>query len=263
MYKQKHLTIISGGKQLVLSVDSILYILMSEKVSEVHIFDGTVYKTRMKLNEFESLLDDRQFIKIHRGCLVAVRAIHNITDKIELSNGEKMIYTLRKKNQIIEQFRIKQEAIIHTLHSDGVPLSAEDYRNHYSCFDTLPIAFTDIELVFNGEKRAVDWIFRYANSVLADLEKIPLERLLGNSFASLFANMDSKWLRAYERVVLYGETMEIVDYSPEIDVHLKIICFPTFQGHCGCILFDVSKLKADSNGADVQKALAMHFANYN
>ncbi len=257
MYKQSHLTIISGGKQIVLSVERVLYILMLEKVSEVHLIDGVIYRTRMKLTEFENILDDRLFVKIHRGCLVAVKAIHSITDKIELNNGETLIYTLRKKKQIIEQFRIKQEAIIRGLRLDETPHSAEDYRNHYSCFDALPIAFTDIELVFNREKRAVDWIFRYANPALADLEKIPLKKLLGSSFASLFANMDPKWLRVYERVVLYGETMEIIDYSPEIDTHLKIICFPTFQGHCGCILFDVTKLKFDPHSSDAQKALLL------
>ena len=51
---------------------------------------------------------------------------------------------------------------------------------------------TDIEMVFDEEKRAVDWIFRYGNPELARLEKLPLDRLIGNSFGSLFSNMDSK-----------------------------------------------------------------------
>ena len=73
---------------------------------------------------------------------------------------------------------------------------------------------------------------------LATLEKTPLEQLIDHSFGSIFPNMDAKWLRVYERTALYGETLEITDYSPEIDTELKIICFPTFPGHCGCMLFD-------------------------
>ena len=42
--------------------------------------------------------------------------------------------------------------------------------------------------------------------------------------------MDAKWLRVYERTALYGETLEITDYSPEIDTELKIVRFPTFPG---------------------------------
>ena len=103
----------------------------------------------------------------------------------------------------------------------------------------MPFAFTDIEMVFDEERRAVDWIFRYANPALAKLEKLPLESLIDHSFGSLFANMDAKWLRSYERAVLYGEMLEIFDYSPEVDTYLKVTCFPTFAGHCGCILFNV------------------------
>ena len=77
-------------------------------------------------------------------------------------------------------------------------------------------------------------------------KKLPLDKMIGSSFSSLFFNMDSKWLQSYERATLYGETLEIMDYSPEIDTNLKIICFPTFPGHCGCILFNADKMKTIS-----------------
>ena len=130
--------------------------------------------------------------------------------------------------------------------SEKAPLTAEEYRKYYKICDALPFAFTDIEMVFNEEKKAVDWIFRYGNEALATLEKLPLDKMIGNSFSSLFSNMDAKWLQVYERATLYGETLEIMDYSPEIDTNLKIICFPTFPGHCGCILFNADKMKSIS-----------------
>lgn len=77
-------------------------------------------------------------------------------------------------------------------------------------------------------------------------KKLPLDKMIGNSFSSLFSNMDTKWLHVYERATLYGETLEIMDYSPEIDTNLKIICFPTFPGHCGCILFNADQMKSIS-----------------
>ena len=127
-----------------------------------------------------------------------------------------------------------------------LPFTPEEYRSYYKICDTFPFAFTDIEMVFNEEKKAVDWIFRYGNEALAALEKLPLDKMIGSSFSSLFSNMDSKWLQSYERATLYGETLEIMDYSPEIDTNLKIICFPTFPGHCGCILFNADKMKTIS-----------------
>ncbi|MGN1466678.1 MAG: LytR/AlgR family response regulator transcription factor [Ruminococcus sp.] len=258
MQESKHITVISNGRKIVLSVSTILYVLMINKIVEIHISGGKIYQTRMSLSELEEKLGDG-FIKVHRGCLVSVMAIHDISDNINLNNGESLMYTIRKKNQIIEQFRSKQKSIISSFKKDGIPTTEEEYRKHYSSFENFPFAFTDIEMIFNEESHAVDWIFRYGNPALAKLEKLSLEQLIGNSFGSLFSNMDSKWLRSYERATLYGEMLEIIDYSPEIDTYLKVICFPTFKGHCGCILFDISQIKFTKNSNDAEKALMLYF----
>ena len=258
LQKAKYITIISNKKKVVLNVSTILYVLMMGNNADIHVSGGAVYKTRMTFREIEEKLGDG-FIKIHRGGIVSAMAIHDITDKINLSNGESLIYTQRKKNQIIEQFHSKQKRIISSFSHAGIPVTDEEYRSHYSSFENLPFAFTDIEMIFNEKRHAVDWIFRYGNPALAKLEKMPLELLIGSSFGSLFSNMDSKWLRSYERATLYGETLEIIDYSPEIDTYLKVICFPTFKGHCGCILFNISEIKFTKNSSDAEKALMLYF----
>lgn len=258
LQKAKYITIISNNKKVVLNVSTILYVLMMGNNADIHVSGGTVYKTRMTFREIEENLGDG-FIKIHRGGIVSAMAIHDITDKINLSNGESLIYTQRKKNQIIEQLHAKQKRIIGSFSHAGIPVTDEEYRSHYSSFENLPFAFTDIEMIFNEKRQAVDWIFRYGNPALSKLEKMPLERLIGSSFGSLFFNMDSKWLRSYERATLYGETLEIIDYSPEIDTYLKVICFPTFKGHCGCILFNILEIKFTKNSSDAEKALMLYF----
>ena len=258
LQETKYITIISNNKKVVLNVSTILYVLMMGNNADIHVSGGTVYKTRMTLREIVEKLGDG-FIKIHRGGIVSAMAIHDITDKINLSNGESLIYTQRMKNQIIEQFHAKQKFIISSFSHAGIPVTDEEYRRHYSSFENLPFAFTDIEMIFNEKRHAVDWIFRYGNPALSKLEKLPLEQLIGSSFGSLFSNMNSKWLRSYERATLYGETLEIIDYSPEIDTYLKVICFPTFKGHCGCILFNISEIKFTKNSGDAEKALMLYF----
>lgn len=258
MRESKCITILSNGIKLVLNIDTILYVLMIEKTAEIHVSGGKVYETRMKISELEEALGDG-FIKAHRGCLVSAMAIHDITDHINLNNGESLIYTLRKKKQIIDQFQEAQKRLISDFTRDGIPETEEAYRAHYRSFDAMPFAFADIEMVFNEELRAVDWIFRYGNPALAKLEKLPLEKLVGSSFGSLFSNMDAKWLRLYERAALYCETLEVMDYSPEIDAYLKVTCFPTFKGHCGCILFDLSEIEYAKISSDTDKALMRYF----
>ncbi|MGN0527367.1 MAG: LytTR family transcriptional regulator DNA-binding domain-containing protein [Acutalibacteraceae bacterium] len=260
MGELKYISITSNRNQVVLKTDSVIYVEMQGKVAQIHIYDGKIYKTRMTLTKLRSLLGDN-FIQIHKGCIVSAIAIHDITDKIELLNGDGLEYTKRKKKQIIEQFRLIQKHYVNSLSDNSVPSTKEEYREYYRVFDNLPFAFTDIEMVFDEEKHAVDWIFRYGNSALAELEKIYLEKLIGSSFKSLFDNMDSKWLRCYERATLYGEVLEVIDYSPEIDTNLKIICFPTFSGHCGCILFNIENIELIQNSADAPKALGYYLKN--
>ena len=253
-----NITIISNKQEMVLNTRQILYVKMRGNIASIHIIDGLVHQTRITLAELEKALGDN-FIKVSRGCLVSAMAIHNVTDKINLCNGESLAYVVRKKKEILEKLQAKRQDIIRSFNEEGTPDTEEKYHEHYRLFDMMPFAFADIEMVFDRESHAVDWIFRYGNPELARLEKIPLEKLIGSSFGNLFSNMDSKWLRSYERAALYGETLKIIDYSPEIDTYLDVICFPTFKGHCGCILFDVSQIKSFRKTTDTEKALAIYF----
>ena len=258
MNEKRYIEIIFDRRRVKIDIRTILYVIMVGRCVEIHVSGGEVYKTRTPLMTIEEELGE-SFVKVHRGCVVSAMAIHDITDNINLSNGESLTYTVRKKKQIVEEFREKQKNMIDSFDGKGNLITEEDYREYYRSFEHLPFAFTDIEMIFDEERHAVDWIFRYGNPALAKLEKLPLQKLIGNSFGSLFSNMDARWLRSYERSALYGETLEMIDYSPEIDAYLKVICFPTFPGHCGCILFDLSEIEFTENSADAKKVMKLYF----
>ena len=258
MPESNQIAIRSDNRDVVLNISTILYVLMKKNDAEIHTFSGRRYKTRMTLAELEKELGD-SFLKVSRSCLVAVMAIHDITNVIALTNGESLSYSARNRKEVAAQLQEKRKLMIRRFSEGGTPVEGESYHAHFRCFDDLPIAFADIEMVFDDKRRAVDWIFRYGNRALALLEKVPLEKLIGSSFSSLFPNMDGKWLRAYEQAALYGATLEMVDYSPEIDTYLHILCFPTFRGHCGCILSDVSQINYMRTSSDSPEALMRYF----
>ena len=238
MNNEKTISFISDRKHYDIPESSILYISMNKQDAFIHISDGSVLKTRMTFAKIQHTLS-ANFI-------------------ITLSNGESLEYATQHRREILEKFHAKQHSIIDLLADNDNPTDIEEYHQHYKCFDNIPIAFTDIEMIFNEESQAVDWIFRYGNEALARLEECPLDVLIGNTFGSIFPNMDSKWLRSYEHSVLYGETLEIVDYSPEVDKYLRIVCFPTFKGHCGCLLFDISETNFSVEKTVGEKAIMMY-----
>ena len=186
------------------------------------------------------------FLKVHRTYLVCIMAIHALEDTLTLINGEELNYATRRRKEILAQLQEKQKKLIEGFampNTPKTPKTPEEYHAFYRSFDQMPFAFTDIEMIFNEDRHAVDWIFRYGNEKLTEVERVPLSGLIRNTFGSIFSNMDDKWLCTYERATLYGECLEIMAYSPEIDSELKIICFPTFPGHCGCILHDMDRLR--------------------
>ena len=162
------INIISDRKNITLNSDVILYIIMNGKIAVIHIVGGKVYQTRIALKDLEGLLKE-DFVKVHRGCIVSVKAVHEVTDMVNLSNGEELPYTVRKKKQIVTEIQEKQKKMINALGKKGIPATKEEYCRHYSSFEYLPIAFTDIEMVFNEESHAVDWMknsFRFVGLML-------------------------------------------------------------------------------------------------
>ena len=258
LFEEKKVSIIVNRKKVEINIDSILYILMNRKIAEIHILGGEILNTRTTFSELLAKLDER-FLIVCRGCVVSVMAIHKITKKVELNTGEFLDYTIRKKKYLISELKSKKQKVLNGIVNKKYVLSNEEYQRYYASFDNLPFAFADIEMVFNNDRRAVDWIFRYGNEALAKFEKTPLNELIGNSFGKVFPNMDSKWLICYERVVLYGETIETMDYSPEIDTNIKVICFPTFKGHCGCILFNLDDIRYIKNSYHADKIMIDYF----
>ncbi len=255
---QKILTVISDRETVKIDISSILYVELVDRKTVIHIFSGKKYETYTPIDRIAPMLEDNGFIRVSRSCIVAASAIYRIGSRIRLINGEALDYSYRRKHEITERSRMTSWASSASFDQSGIPDTSEGYSLYYGGFDELPIAFTDIEMVFNEEHSAVDWLFRYVNPALEHLEKQPKEKLLNHSFRELFPNMDDKWLCAYARTALYGETLEIMDYSPEIDKYLKIICFPTFKGHCGCLLFDLADISLTTPSRSGRKTLDLY-----
>ncbi len=214
MQFKRTLEIKADHKLMVINVADILYIKASVNDCYIHVTSGSVYKTRSTLEAMEAQVGE-YFLKVHRTYLVCIMAIHALEDTLTLINGEELNYATRRKKEILAQLQEKQKKLIEGFAMPNTPKTPEEYHAFYRSFDQMPFAFTDIEMVFNEDGHAVDWIFRYGNEKLAEVEHVPLTGLIGNIFGSIFSNMDDKWLCTYERATLYGEQLEIMAYSPE------------------------------------------------
>ena len=166
------ISVISNRKHITLPAYDILYIHLESRKSVIHAAGGKTYETYTTIDELSEMLGE-SFIRADRATLVSAKAIHNIGKKIELINGETLDFTRRRKRELKDRLRLGRRQIMKKLSDSDAPNTREEYQHHYASFDSVPFAFTDIEMVFNEEQSAVDWIFRYGNEALAKLENIP------------------------------------------------------------------------------------------
>lgn len=185
------ISVISNRRHISLLTEDILYIQLSGRQSIIHFSDGRTYETYATIHELESLLGSG-FIRADRATLVSIKGIHDIGKEIELVNGETLYYSCRKKRELKEQLRAGRRQIAQSLSDSDAPTTQEEYQRHYASYDSAPFAFTDIEMVFNEERAAVDWIFRYGNEALAEIEK----RRCSNSSTTLSAAFSPIWTQS-------------------------------------------------------------------
>ena len=83
-----------------------------------------------------------------------------------------------------------------------------------------------------------------------------------NSVSGLQATVTEKNFAGGQlRVTLkLSDGTQLIAHSPEIDTYLKIICFPTQPGHCGCLLFDIAEMKFAEDSGDAHNAKLRYFA---
>ena len=179
--KQESITIISKRMKKKIRIADILYIIKSEYLSLIHLIDGDILQTITPIYELKEMLGD-DCIEVKKGCIVSVSAITNIKDKIYLCNGEAIDFTVRRRKAVRLEWREKQKLMIDEINGQNPPRTDEEYHKYYEICDKFPFAFTDIEMVFNEKRHAVDWIFRYGNEALAELEGVPLKEMIGSTF---------------------------------------------------------------------------------
>ena len=121
------ISFVANRKHYSVFINDILYVLMKKQDAYVHLSDGSVLKTRKTFAEFQQELGD-DFIRIRRGSLVSVMAIHSINKFVNLSNGESLEYSPQHRKEIMEKFRHKQRNLIVGLADNDNPENNNDYQ---------------------------------------------------------------------------------------------------------------------------------------
>ena len=214
--------------------DDLLYLTREEQRTALHLTDGAVITTSIPQKEIRAWLGSEMFINICKGVTVRRDQIVDISRSglYTMTDGQ----TFQGRQRHLTEHKL--------LRSELLPLTATAERGALpmpllekcSLMDAFPLAFCVIELTFDAAGHGVDFVFRYCNPMMAAVEGVPVERMIGRSFYEIFPNGDRKWLVSYADAALNGTQHQLRDYSPEIGKNLTIYCYQPQPGYCACLL---------------------------
>lgn len=159
-----------------LCAENILYIYRKDRKTVIQRTDGEEFALFVPVHSVLSILPESKFLSISKGTVVCRSHIVNISHDGIYTMSDGRTFQGRKRG-LSSHRRLRTE--IGLAETKPRPLSMLE---KCSLLDDMPLAFCVIELVFNKDGHGVDFIFRYCNAEMANVEGVPVEEMLDRSF---------------------------------------------------------------------------------
>jgi DNA-binding LytR/AlgR family response regulator len=85
-------------------VDEILWVESSNNDIHIHLTDGSTVIQRQKLGEFESAIDDIDFLRCHQSFLVNMNFIDDVDDQFHMRDGSVIPIRVRSRKKVTDEY---------------------------------------------------------------------------------------------------------------------------------------------------------------
>lgn len=219
---------------------SIIYANVTDKLCKIYLDNKESLNLFITISELMDKLGDEDFLRVSRSSLVAYTAVETVNqEEVVLYGGIRIPYSRSRRKEIMDKARNCMERQV-VCRDENRPLDSLDFNRDFCFWDNVPVGFGVLEFVPDKGGRISDFIFRYANHALSEIEGVPREVLLNHAYGQIFNGSHSKWLAIYSKVAFMGDSVELIDYSPEIEKELLVICYQPAYGYCACIVCDAT-----------------------
>lgn len=217
-----------------LPVDTVLYAIVTDKLCTIHLTEGNTLTLFLTVSALLPMLPAGDFIQISRSCIVSLRHIQNIDDHyVTMSDSAQLPYSQRKKAPLLYAFRTY---LANRPLSEIAEDKAEDFISEFRCFDQCPFAFCIIEVYAQDPQLPGNFIFRYANEAMAQLENLPLNMILNFPVQTVLQDGIVNELPTFAHVALTGESANLYRYGAFSNEVLHMMCYQPRYGYCACFV---------------------------
>ncbi len=209
-------------------VSDVMYITRDGRKTVITLSDGSTVETFNPIKSIIETCPNDTFECINKGIVISPQYVVDVKhNEYQMTDGT--TFTGRVRTTAKQRKNIAK-------YNGELPISEWE---QFSILDKMPMAFCIIELVFNESGHGIDFIFRYCNKEMEELEGKSIDEMMNSSFYEVFENGDKKWLITYADIALNGGKKIIESYSPEIGSNLRIYCFQPKPNYCACALLKI------------------------
>ena len=207
----------------------ILYVVKDDRKTALVLNNGTKVHTIIPAKRFQELMPDN-LVSVNKGVLLAREHI------VSIENG---IYTMTDGSEHKGRVRTPGQ---HKRNRDIIVRQPADYsvmdslRRSFAILQKMQLACCIIELVFDENGHGFDFVFRFCNDKMAEMEGVTVEELQDRSFYEVFVDGNKKWVLTYAEVALNGTSAVVEKYREDVDQNFRIYCFQPAPNFCACML---------------------------
>lgn len=214
-------------------MDDILYITIEGRKTKITRADGSALCTNRSLKEIYAELSDELFSSINRGIVVSKKYIKQDQDgMVTMVDG----HSFRRR---VRSDRLPRREKVTPPVAEATPVCPAEILEKW--LDAMPFPMCIMEMVYQSRGRGADFLLRYCNCALEQLEGISLAEVQDKALDQLPGIGDTKWLTVFADVAVNGSSRILEDVWSSGGRFFRICCYQPQPGFCALVMVDLTK----------------------
>lgn len=231
MGEKTYLTVQVDYRKAQVPVDEILYITIEGRKSKITRKDGSALCTNRSLKDIYAELPEEVFSSINRGIVVSKNYIKSEkAGVITMTDGAQFKRRVRSD-------RVRERVVKPAGKNTEPVICPAEVLDQWLGRQPLPVGV--LELVYQTRGGGAEFLLRYCNKALAELEGVRRSEVRDQPLTKLKGLGNPKWLTVFADVAINGGTRVIEDLWD--GRFLRITCYRPQSGYCALVLSDLTR----------------------
>ena len=228
-----------------IEIDEIKYIIRENGSTVIYTVDDRIVDTYLPLKDFREALPAERFLHPNKGIIANTAQVVDVSDGCYLmADGRSFKYRVHNSQKHDSRLLMLGRQFEHIQHAEEEERHDLVYEK-FTAFDNMPTPLYVVELHMKETEFGANFIFRYGNKAMLELEGKVQEEILGKEFYEVIPTADPKRLVVYMDVALNGTSRTLREYDRGKQGIITVSAFQPMPGYCACMLMKLEPIDPD------------------